>query len=160
MARGLSLLLALFAFWLLLSGHYTSLLVTIGLACAILVALFTARIHVLDLEGHPIGFLVGAVTYWPWLAWEIVKSALDVTKEILRPHLAITPTMVRVDASQRTSIGFATYANSITLTPGTISTTVSFDERTILVHALTKEGAESTAEGTMNRRVTRFEGSR
>lgn len=157
-ARGLSLLLALFAFWLLLSGHYELWLVGIGFVSAVLITAFTVRLHTLDAEGHPISFLLGAVTFWPWLVWEIVKSAIDVTKQILSPSLAITPTMVRVKATQRSSVGFTTYANSITLTPGTISTTVSLDEKTILVHALMREGAESLAEGDMDRRVTRFEG--
>ncbi|WP_160170947.1 Na+/H+ antiporter subunit E [Lutibaculum baratangense] len=155
--RGLSLIAALFAFWLLLSGHYDTWLVSVGFVCSALVGAFMWRLKVLDQEGYPAGFLVGAVTYWPWLAWEIVKSALDVTKEILKPRLEISPTVVRVTASQKTSVGFTTYANSITLTPGTISTTVSFDDHTILVHALTREGADATAEGTMDRRVSRFE---
>lgn len=158
--RGLSLLVALCAFWLLMSGHYDALLVTLGAVSAVLTTLFILRLDTLDREGHPIGFMAGAVTYWPWLVWEIVKSAIDVTKQILSPHLKITPTMVRVDASQRTPVGFTTYANSITLTPGTISTTVSLEDKTILVHALMREGAESLAEGEMDRRVTRFEGQR
>ena len=156
--RGLSLVSALFAFWLLLSGHYTAWLVGLGLVSSILVTLFMIRLKVLDGEGHPIEFLPASIAYWPWLAWEVVKSAIDVTKEILRPQLAITPTMVCVEADQKTAVGFTVYANSITLTPGTISTTVSPDEKTILVHALVRGGAEATAEGTMNRRVVRFEG--
>ncbi len=156
--RGLSLLVALFAFWLLLSGHYEAWLMAVGFVCAALVTLFMMRTGLMDREAHPIGFMVGAFTYWPWLVWEIVKSTIDVTREILKPHLQISPTMVRVHASQRSSVGFTTYANSITLTPGTISTTVSLDKRTILVHALTRDSAEATAEGTMDRRVTRFEG--
>ena len=58
--------------------------------------------------------------------------------------------------SQKTSVGVVTYANSITLTPGTISVDVRHDE--ILVHALTQAGAEGLIEGEMDRRVTRFEG--
>jgi multicomponent Na+:H+ antiporter subunit E len=50
-----------------------------------------------------------------------------------------------------------TYANSITLTPGTISVDVKRDE--ILVHALTRDGAEGLLAGEMDRRVTRFEGA-
>jgi multicomponent Na+:H+ antiporter subunit E len=54
-------------------------------------------------------------------------------------------------------VGVATYANSITLTPGTIS--VDVREGEILVHALTKEGAAGLLSGEMDRRVTRFEGA-
>ena len=97
-----------------------------------------------------------AVTYWPWLGIEIAKSAWDVTKLILNPKLPISPTFIRVRASQRTPVGIATYANSITLTPGTVTARVSGNE--FLVHAITRKGAEDLAEGTMDQRVKQFEG--
>jgi len=111
-----------------------------------------------DEEGHSIHLLPGAVTYWPWLAKEIAKSAWDVTKIILNPKLPISPTLIRVRASQRSAAGLATYANSITLTPGTITARVSGQE--FLIHAVTRSGAEDLAEGTMDRRVKKFEGSK
>jgi multicomponent Na+:H+ antiporter subunit E len=86
-----------------------------------------------------------------------VKSALEVSKIILSPRLPISPTFVRVKPTQRTSVGLAIYANSITLTPGTVSVEVA--EAEFLVHALTKEGAASLMEGDMDRRVSRFEGA-
>ena len=75
---------------------------------------------------------------------------------IVDPALPISPTMVRVKTSQKTQVGQVTYANSITLTPGTISVAIAGDE--ILVHALTREGAQGVADGDMDRRVTAFEG--
>jgi multicomponent Na+:H+ antiporter subunit E len=116
--RYLSLALFLFAFWLTLSGHYTPMLVVAGAASAALCTLAAARMRVADAEGHPIELCWGAVTYFPWLAREIARSAWAVTKLILHPRLPISPTMTVVRASQRTSVGVATYANSITLTPG------------------------------------------
>jgi len=86
-----------------------------------------------------------------------VKSAWDVTRIILNPRLPVSPTLVRVKTSQKTTVGVVTYANSITLTPGTISVDVGRGE--ILVHALTREGAAGLQSGEMDRRVTRFEGS-
>jgi multicomponent Na+:H+ antiporter subunit E len=86
---------------------------------------------------------------------EIAKSTWDVTKIILNPKLPISPTLIRVRANQRTAVGVATYANSITLTPGTITARVSGNE--FLVHAVTRSGAEDLAEGIMDRRVKKFE---
>jgi multicomponent Na+:H+ antiporter subunit E len=99
--------------------------------------------------------LRGAVTYWPWLVREIAKSAWSVTKIILHPRLPISPTMTVVTVSQRTTPGIATYANSITLTPGTITVGVSGNKLT--VHALVKENADDLEAGGMDARVTRFE---
>jgi multicomponent Na+:H+ antiporter subunit E len=66
--------------------------------------------------------------------------------------------MTVVKAGQRTSLGIATYANSITLTPGTITVGVSGNDLT--VHALVREGADDLEAGGMDARVTRFEGER
>jgi multicomponent Na+:H+ antiporter subunit E len=145
----------LFAFWLALSGHYTPMLIAIGAVCSIGCAYVATRIDVTDAEGHPIQLLRGAVTYWPWLVWEIAKSAWAVTKIILHPRLPISPTMTVVTASQKTTSGIATYANSITLTPGTI--TVGVDGYRLTIHALVKDGADDLEGGGMDARVTRFE---
>jgi multicomponent Na+:H+ antiporter subunit E len=153
--RTISLAIFLFAFWLALSGHYTPVLVGAGLASALLCAIAARRMLVADPEGQPFQLLIGAVTYYPWLVWEIVKSAWSVTKVILSPGLPISPTMTRIRASQRTAAGIATYANSITLTPGTLTVGVAGDE--LIVHALTREGALDLESGGMDRRVTRFE---
>lgn len=154
--RSLSFVLTLYVFWLVLSGYFTPFLLAVGFGSAIVILLFAQRMDVVDHEGHPFSLGRNAVFYWPWLIKEIIIAAWDVSKIIVNPRLPISPTMVRVRAGQKTSVGKVTYANSITLTPGTISVDVEGDE--ILVHALTREGAEAVEEGTMDRRVTAFEG--
>jgi multicomponent Na+:H+ antiporter subunit E len=155
--RYLSLAGFLFAFWIALSGHYTPMLVTAGAASALVCLLAAIRMRAADAEGHPIELFWGAVTYFPWLTWEITKSAWAVTKIILHPKLPISPTMTVVRSSQRTPAGVATYANSITLTPGTI--TVGVTGHDLTVHALVRDGALDLEGGGMDRRVSQFEGS-
>jgi multicomponent Na+:H+ antiporter subunit E len=151
-----SLVIALAVFWLLLSGHYTPFLLAAGLGSVLAVTWFTdRRMRVVDLEGHPTHLSRNALTYWPWLLWEIAKAAWDVTRIILRPGLPISPRLIHVRASQATDLGRVIYANSITLTPGTIS--VELEDGEILVHALTREGAEGIESGDMDRRCTAFE---
>lgn len=154
--RALGLLVALFAFWLALSGHYTLFLTTAGLASAGLVLLALRAARTLDEEGQPLERLAGAVTYWPWLAVEIVKSAWGVAKVVLSPRMAISPTLTTVKATQTTPAGIATYANSITLTPGTLTVGVRGQDLTVL--ALVQDGAVDLESGRMDRRVSRFEG--
>ena len=93
----------------------------------------------------------------PWLLWQIVLSGLRVTRLILSPNLPISPTLVKVDAKQKTAVGLVTYANSITLTPGTISIEASERSQCIWVHAIEKEGADGFADDEMNRKVAWFE---
>lgn len=158
MSYALSSALVLFVFWLLLSGHFTAFLLAVGAAAAFAIAALGRRMEVIDHEGHPIHLSWRALAYWPWLLKEIAKSAWQVARIVLAPSLPISPTLVRVKPSQKTAVGVVTYANSITLTPGTMSVEVT--PREILVHALTREGAEGLAAGEMDRRVTAFEGAR
>lgn len=156
MARSLSAFLALFLFWLLLSGMFTPFLVTAGAGCALAVLLFAKRMDVIDHEGHPIHLGWWALfSFWPWLAWEIVKSAWDVTRRILSPSLPISPTLVEFVPSQQTELGLVIHANSITLTPGTIA--VEVEHGRFLVHALTREGAAGLAGSEMDRRCSALE---
>ncbi len=156
--RLVSTFLVLFAFWLLLSGFFTAFLMLAGIGSALAVVLFARRMDVVDHEGHPIHLAPRALlVYWPWLFKEIVKSACTVASIIVRPSLPISPTMVRVRATQKTDVGRTTFANSITLTPGTLSVEVGEEE--FLVHALTRQGANDLASGDMDRRVTAFERS-
>ena len=148
---------ALFAYWLLLSGHYSAWLVGAGAVCSAGVVAFTMRMGCADDEGFPIRLVPAGLVYWPWLAIEIIKSALDVTKLIINPALPISPKMIRVETSQDTAVGITTYANSITLTPGTISVEVSERDRAIWVHAISADSAAGLQDGEMDKRVTRFE---
>jgi len=154
-----SLLFSLFAFWLLLSGIYTPFLVVAGVISALAIALLSRRMGLADEEAHPIHLAWGAVfSYWPWLVWEIIKSSWDVTKRILSPGLPISPTVVEFSPSQKTTAALVTHANSITLTPGTI--TIEAEPGRFLVHALTIEGAAGLADSEMDRRCTSLEGAR
>lgn len=151
----ISSIIVLFVFWLVLSGYFEPFLMTAGAVSAIAVVWLGHRMAVIDHEGHPLRLGLRAPMYWPWLLKEIVKSAWDVSRIILNPRLPISPSLGRVKATQRTSVGLVIYANSITLTPGTVSVEVAEGE--ILVHALTREGLASVAEGDMDRRASRFE---
>lgn len=158
MIRTASLAVVLFVFWLLLSGHFDAFLVAAGAIVAVGVAWAGRRIGYADEEGHPIGLLPRAIGYWAWLVLEIVKSSLDVAKIILSPGLPISPKLIRVRPGEATAVGVVTYANSITLTPGTITVEVDRHDRRFLVHALTEAGAAGVAAGDMDRRVATFEG--
>jgi multicomponent Na+:H+ antiporter subunit E len=146
----------LYGFWLLLSGYFTAFLLAAGAGSALAALLVARRMGVIDAEGHPhhLGWRT-AFFYWPWLVKEIVKSACDVSLRILHPRLPISPTLVRFRPTQRSDLGLVIHANSITLTPGTISIEVGQGE--FLVHALTAEGASALVGSEMDQRVTDLE---
>lgn len=157
MGQVISMTIVLLVFWLTLSGKFTFFLITAGVICTVAIALLAKKMNVSDKEGHPIHLATSAFTYWPWLVWQIILSAINVTKIILNPSLPISPTLTRTKMSQKSDVGRVTYANSITLTPGTISVDIEDDE--ILVHAITRENATDVESGDMDRRCAQFEGS-
>lgn len=154
--RAAALTAALFTFWLLLSGIYTPFLVLSGLGAAIAVAALARRMEVADREGHPVHLGLGALAYWPWLAKEILVSGWRVACIILDPRLPVSPALVRFRPAQTSAAGLVTHANSISLTPGTVTIEATHDE--FLVHALTRTGAAGLAGSEMDRRVRSFEG--
>ena len=157
MLRLASLLVALYVFWILMSGYFTAFLLSAGFGSALAVAWLARRMYALDHESHPSHLGPAAVAYWPWLMKEIWKSGLAVSRIILSPRLPISPTLVRFKPHQDSTVGLVTHANSITLTPGTITVQAARDE--FLVHGLTRDSAQGAVDSEMDRRVRRFEGS-
>lgn len=150
-----SLGLVLSILWLLLSGHYSWELLCLGLGAVFFVVHLAIKMDVVDKEGHPVHFsLIQLCAYWCWLLKEIFIANLDVCRRILHPKLPVSPTIIKVPCSQSDDLGRVIYANSITLTPGTVSLDV--DKSGIEVHALSREAADGLKKGEMDRRVARF----
>ena len=93
--------MVLYGLWLLLSGHYVPLLLGLGVLSVLVVLFIATRMDVVDKEGYPVHLGPRALLYWSWLAWEIIKANLAVTRHILSPRLSISPTVVRVKATQK-----------------------------------------------------------
>ncbi|MFQ5993021.1 MAG: Na+/H+ antiporter subunit E [Nitrospiraceae bacterium] len=158
MVRFFGLGLFLFILWLLLSGHFEPFLLGLGLLSCLLVVILAVRMDLMEHDDESFRALPKLPLYVMWLLWEILKANFTVAKLILSPRPAISPTVLNVTANQVSDLGRVIYANSITLTPGTVS--MSVDDNQIEVHALTNEIAEDLQAGEMDRRVTWVEGAR
>lgn len=156
MLRHVSLGLFLAVIWLLFSGHFDPLLLSLGLFSVVLVVLIAWRMDVVDHEGHPVHLTPAAITYFPWLLWEMIKANFDVARRILSREMPISPVCFELESSQKTAVGQVAYANSITLTPGTV--TIDIQGSRFTVHALARETMHDLQSGRMDRRVTRMEG--
>ena len=147
---------ALFGLWWLLSGIGKPILIVFGLLSTALVVSIAARLGILDSEGVPITVKVRRmVLYMFWLVVEVAKADWAVTKVILSPDATLAQRLLRVPATTRTDLGKVVFANSITLTPGTV--TVETEGDTFVVHALTDDAADETALAEMNDRVCAVE---
>ena len=155
MKRSLVLFVNLMAVWLLLSGHFDATLITYGVLSCIGVVALMAHLEILDREALPWHLGLRFFLYLPWLLKEVVLSNIAVAKVILSPSLPIHPRILRIAANQKTQVGQVVYANSITLTPGTV--TLDVRDGHFLVHALTTESAEGLLTGEMDRRVAHLD---
>ncbi|HED40723.1 MAG TPA: DNA topoisomerase IV [Chromatiales bacterium] len=138
----------LYALWVLLSGHFSFLLLGLGAVSVALTLYLVNRMNVIDHESHPLHLYSKFPAFFLFILREIVKANIDVVKRILKNGgKDISPQMVKVPVPQETDLGRVIYANSITLTPGTVS--IELDKSYVLVHALTKEGADELLTGHM-----------
>jgi len=149
----LSLFLAIF--WLLNSGHNTLLMVSLGAISIAFVLYIAHRMDVVDHESQPLHLTLKLPGFYAWLTKEIILANILVVKHIWLGNKNISPTMRTIKANQKTDIGKVIYANSITLTPGTVSVALEGDQ--IMVHALLSESIEELEAGEMDRRVTELE---
>ena len=144
----------LLTLWLLLSSQHIGFVIALGVASAALVVWLGSRMGILGTGLHTFSFYLRLPWYAAWLLWNITVSCVRVAVTILRPSLPITPGFIRVPMSQKKDLGKLVHANSITLTPGTVSTRLEADY--IEVHALNRErGAKGQAQ--LDRKVTRLE---
>lgn len=145
---------ALAVFWLVLSGLLQPLLLTLGAASAILVTWLVRRMDRVDANRVMLFPGVRFGSYIAWLMWCVVKANIDLARRIWHPQLPIEPTWERLDTQVESPLEKTLYANSITLTPGTLTTDVRDDH--FLIHSLTREALEELREGEMQRRVRRL----
>jgi multicomponent Na+:H+ antiporter subunit E len=111
----------------------------------------------IDEEGVPLQITLRMLAYLPWLLKEILVANIDVARVILRPKLKISPRVVFFHGTQKTDLGRAIYANSITLTPGTITTGVNGNE--FEIHALRAADLDTDEEQEMDLRCSKVEGA-
>lgn len=158
-----SLVLAflLFAFWIVLSAKFDVLHLSAGALVSLAIAFISCRLYALEPPivsrgRHPFAVIpwLGLVTYLPWLMTQIFLSALQVAKLVLSPRMEIRPKLFTFSYPLPHGMARATLANSITLTPGTVTIDLAGDQ--YMVHALTEEAArdlEGTSPGNMKERV-------
>ena len=151
----MALALLLVAAWLLWSGIYKPLLLWLGAFSCLLSLYIAHRVGFFE-QSSGLHLLPRLPRFSLWLLVEIVKSSLEVFRLVLDPKLPISPTVVEIEAEPEGEVGQVLLANSITLTPGTVTLDV-FDNR-LLVHCITREGAQAIEAGDANRRIAELTG--
>ena len=158
----------LYAFWLIMSGHFEFKLMMVGFVSSVIVAWVTRPLARLQSTKNPgsvyLAFYMPYLKYaryWLWLFVEIAKANIYVLKLVLNPKMPIDPIVVTFKKRMANPVAHVTLANSITLTPGTI--TIAVEDDVYYVHAVTKEAGLDLApsdgrDSAMVRRVAKLFG--
>ena len=142
----------LFAFWILLSARFDAFHLTLGIICSLLVSylshdLLFANVRIGDIRIMVKRFLSAA----PWFLGQIFSANLHVAYLALSPRMPVDPQIIRFKTKLESDISWVAMANSITLTPGTI--TVDIREGEFFVHALDKKVAYDLNTGEMEDKI-------
>ncbi len=146
------LMLALAATWWVLSGFglEKTILLILGAISIVLVLIMSARMRILDRETAPYLTIPQTLAYFGWLFKEIVKANVQVVRAVMAPDLEVSPTLVKIPTGDKSDLSKTMFANSITLTPGTVSVDLGDDH--ILVHALLSEMSDPDDFAEMSER--------
>jgi len=156
MFRSMLTFASLFGLWLLLSGIYKPLIIGFGIVSVLVVMFVARRMDAVDDDRIKIDLKPFEVfKYVIWLFGEIAKANWTVTKVILSPRMMTNQHLFSVNYTQKSDLAQVAFANSITLTPGTIS--VETESGRFLVHAVAYSPADDEALMDMDRRVSAME---
>ncbi len=142
------------AFWILLSGIFDAFHLISGLVCCSIVSIISHDLLVKGKSEKKLLKSLRLIIYVPWELWQIVLANIDVAYRVLHPKMPIDPLIIEFETTLRGEFSLVTLANSITLTPGTITILVEPERGAFLVHAIAKEPAEALlVDQTMQKKV-------
>ena len=150
-----SLAILLAVLWLAISGVYKPPLFVLGAASIAVVVWLSRRMDVVGVEHNPVLYSWRLPVYWLWLLKEIAKSNVEVARAALAPQDRVRPRIVRVPVRLGAAVARVTYANSVTLTPGTV--TLLLEEDCLEAHALLESSASGLESGSMERKIVWLE---
>ncbi|GAA3916119.1 Na+/H+ antiporter subunit E [Litoribacillus peritrichatus] len=138
-------------FWVLLSGYIQPLLLSFGAVSIAVVLVVLKRMDAVDQEPKHVSSGFQMFRYLAWLAGQVVSSSIHVTKLIWGSPDKLSPSLAKVSIKNVTPKAHVLYANSITLTPGTLS--VDLKDGEVTVHALEKASIDQLEQGDMERKI-------
>ena len=150
-------ILIMFAFWIILSGKFSFILLLSGVISSLLVS-YMSNDLLIGNGDIKLGFIrtIRFIRFLPWLLWQIVLANIDLALRTLHPKMPINPILINIKNNLKTDLGMVILANSITLTPGTV--TIDVNENEFLVHVISEKAAQSLISGEMQARVKKIEG--
>ena len=146
----------MFLFWLLLSGILDVFHVGAGIISSAIIAFVSHDLLVTQKWDKMLRKSGRFIIYVVWELWQILLANFDVAYRVLHPKMPIDPSVIEFDTSLRSDLAIVTLANSITLTPGTITINIEQEKGRFQVHAIAQKPADALlVDKTMQEKVAK-----
>ncbi|MGE5279783.1 MAG: Na+/H+ antiporter subunit E [Deltaproteobacteria bacterium] len=157
MKKKIVLFITAFITWTLLTWPPDGQHLLVGVFAAAFVAYLTGDLFIQRpyLLKHPHRYRVFFFEYLPVFLWEVIKANIDVAYRVVHPRLPITPGIVKVKTTLKSDTALTFLANSITLTPGTMSVDVDREKGILYIHWI--DVRERDIDAATRLIVSRFE---
>ena len=149
------MILIYFSLWVIFNGRVTLEILTAGVLISILLDVFVKKIFTAAAFLKFLKLLPDILIYAVVLLIEIIKANLAITKIVFAHEILVEPCLVKFKTPLKTNAARVALANSITLTPGTV--TVSLENDEFLVHALNRDIAEGLQGSLFEKLLRRME---
>lgn len=148
--------LLLFLFWLILSGRFDLTLLLSAIVASLMVS-YMCHGFLMEILNIRIDVkrIIRFFNYLMWLLYQIILANLDLVRRTLHPAMPINPRIVKFKINLNTEQGIVIFANSITLTPGTI--TIEANKNEFIVHAIDEDIANNLVSGKMLQKIKKIE---
>jgi len=159
------MVVVLFAFWMVMSGRTETKFIVYGVLTAAVVSWITYPLLLVPNKDNSKRYFVFGVSmpkfigYFFWLMWQLVLANVDVLLATTSQEMAIDPKIVRFYFRADNPMATVVLANSITLTPGTVTVNVT-DDGLYEIHALTPGAASGVLDGSMQKKVAELYGEK
>lgn len=157
--RDMAKFLMLFGFWIILSERFQFRYLAIGALTALAIIILNRNLGLRhsryrDPGNSRVAWFSFVLGYIPWLVWQVILANIDVAKIVIKRDMQLRPAVLELPLKLKRGVAQVVYANSITLTPGTV--TVDIQDDTVIVHALAADAGEGLISHEVHNRIAPY----
>ena len=149
MIHKLIILIFLVLFWYAFSGETGGFYIEAGIFSCLLALYIAIKLGLPRKLVHNYKI----IKYIPWLFWQVLISGLYVTRLVFSRNLKLSPEFITLDTPGKRDVFYAMFANSITMTPGTVTLLINDKQGNVVAHAISAKAASELKSGAMARKV-------
>ncbi len=151
--RSVATFIILFVFWMVMAGRFDLLHIILGIISSLIVTVISGDLLFKESREGRGKEAIRFIMYIPWLIYQIILANWQVARLALSPRMSelFDPQFIKIKVNLKSDIAKVTFANSITLTPGTITAGIKDNE--FLIHALWQPAVDDLLSQEMEKKI-------